>query len=100
MTSERENFNYRVPPAFSLESDQNYSFRAYMTDIALWVLLTDPQPHQQCAAIIMRLGGSARELARMMALQKELMNGSILNGEAVDAVTYLLGSLHAKFSAL
>ena len=47
----------------------------------------------------MRLGGSAREMARMITPQ-EMMNGGILNGVAVDAVTYLLGSLNAKFSAL
>ena len=28
------------------------------------------------------------------------MQGGVLNGFAVDAVTYLLGSLHARFSAL
>ena len=65
----------------------------------LWIMLTDLQPHQQCAAIIMRLGGSAREMARMITPQ-EMMNGGMLNGVMVDAVTYLLGSLHAKFSAL
>ena len=95
--SERS-FNYRVPPAWSPE-DQNYSFRAFMTDISLWIMLTDLQPHQQCAAIVMRLGGGAREMARMITPQ-EMMNGGILNGVAVDPVTYLLGSLHAKFSAL
>ena len=93
------NFNYRIPPSWSPENDQQYSFRAFMTDISLWIMLTDLQPHQQCAAIIMRLGGSAREMARMITPQ-EMMNGGMLNGVAVDAVTYLLGALHAKFSAL
>jgi len=93
------NFNYRIPPSWSPESDQSYSFRAFMTDISLWIMLTDLQPHQQCAAIIMRLGGSAREMARMITPQ-EMMNGGMLNGQMVDAVTYLLGALHARFSAL
>ncbi len=56
----RDNFNYRIPPSWSPENDSHYSFRAYMTDISLWVMLTDLQPHQQCAAITMRLAGSAR----------------------------------------
>ena len=60
------NFNYRIPPSWSPENDQSYSFRAFMTDISLWIMLTDLHPHQQCAAIIMRLGGSAREMARMI----------------------------------
>ena len=62
-------------------------------------MLTDLQPHQQAAAIVMRLGGSAREMARMITPQ-ELMNGGVQNGVLVDPVTYLLGALHARFSAL
>ncbi len=58
---------HRVPPTWSPENDQACSFRAYMTDISLWVMLTDLQPHQQCAAIVTRLGGSAREVARMIS---------------------------------
>ena len=57
---QQANFNYRIPPAWSPEHDRTYSFRAYMTDISLWVMLTDLAPHQQTAAIIMRLGGQAR----------------------------------------
>jgi hypothetical protein len=92
-------FNYRVPPSWSLENENQYSVRAYMTDISLWVMLTDLQPHQQCAAIIMRLGGAAREMARMVTPQ-EMAMGGLINGVAVDPVTYLLGSLHARFAAL
>ena len=79
--------------------EPQYSFRAYMTDISLWVLLTDLQPHQQCAAIIMRLGGAAREMARMITPQ-EMVNGGMRNGVQVDPVTYLLGAIHARFAAL
>ena len=68
-----------------------------MTDISLWITLTDLSPPQQCAAIIMRLGGSAREMARMITPQ-EMINGGMLNGVQVDPVTFLLGNLHAKFS--
>jgi hypothetical protein len=75
LTTDRNNFNYRIPPSWSPENDQHYSFRAFMTDISLWIMLTDLQPHQQCAAIIMRFGGSAREMARMITPQ-EMMNGA------------------------
>ena len=61
-------FNYRVPPAWSPENDTSYSFRAFLTDVSLWIMLTDLQPHQQCAAIITRLGGAAREMARVISL--------------------------------
>ena len=95
----RDNFNYRIPPSWSPEHETSYSFRAYMTDISLWIMLTDLQPHQQCAAIIMRLGGAAREMARMITPQ-EMAQGGVLNGIAVDPVTYLLSALHARFAAL
>ena len=78
-------FNYRLPPAWSPEIEHQYSFRAYMTDISLWVLLTDLLPHQQCAAIILRLGGAAREMARMITPQ-EMVNGGMRNGVLVDPV--------------
>ena len=94
-------FNYRIPPEWNPEHENTNPFRAYMTDLSLWIMLTDLQPHQQCAAtsIIMRLGGSAREMARMITPQ-EMMNGGMLNGVQVDPVTHLLGLFHARFSQL
>ena len=61
-----------------------------MTDISLWVMLTDLQPHQQTAAIIMRLGGQAREMARMISPQ-EIVSGGVRDGQLLDPVAYLLG---------
>ena len=51
-------FNHLVPPAWSPEGDSSYSFRAFITDVSLLIMLNDLQPHQQCAAIITRLGGA------------------------------------------
>ena len=92
-------FNYRVPPAWSPEGDSSYSFRAFITDVSLWIMLTDLQPHQQTAAIITRLGGAAREMARMITPQ-EILQGGMRNGVMVDPVTYLLASLQDRFAAL
>ena len=92
-------FNYRIPPAWSPENDTSYTFRAYMTDMSLWIMLTDLQPYQQAAAIVMKLGGTARELARMIT-PAELMHGGVRNGVALDPVTYLLGALQERFAAL
>ena len=97
--SRTENFNYRIPPAWSPENDSNYSFRAFRTDLSLWVMLTDLAPHQQCAAIIMRLGGQARELARMISPQ-EIVTGGWREGRLLDPVTYLLGALQLRFANL
>ncbi len=68
-------FNYRVPPSWSPDNETTYSFRAFIADISLWVMLADLQPHQQCTAIITRLGGAAREMARMISPQAILQGG-------------------------
>ena len=62
-------------------------------------MLTDLQPHQQCAAIILRLGGAAKEMGRMMTPQ-EMAMGGMINGQQLDPVTYLLAGLQARFAAL
>ena len=38
-------FNYRIPPAWSPEHENVYSFRSFMTDVSIWIMLTDLQPH-------------------------------------------------------
>ena len=92
-------FNFRLPPQWSPDTESTYSFRAYMTDLSMWIMLTDLQPHQQCAAIIMRLGGAAREMGRMMTPQ-EMTMGGVINGIALDPVTYLLTGLQARFASM
>ena len=62
-------------------------------------MLTDMQPHQQCAAIITRLGGTAREIGRMMT-PAEVTQGGIVGGQALDLVTHLLQASHTRFSNL
>ena len=47
----------------------------------------------------MRLGGAAREMARMITPQ-EMVQGGMRNGVQVDPVTYLLGARHARFAQL
>ncbi len=47
----------------------------------------------------MRLGGAAREMARMMTPQ-EMTLGGVRNDIAVDPVTLLLSGLHSHFAAL
>ena len=97
-------FNYRIPPYWdpifeNAHGSNQYTFRAYMTDLSLWIMLTDLEPWRQCAAIIMRLGGAAREFGRGITPQ-EMSTGGILNGDQVDPVTFVIGSLHARFAPL
>ena len=80
--------NYRVPPRWDPAMERTgYSFRTYMMDLNLWMMLTDLAPHQQAAAIIMRLGGAAKELARTMTPQ-EIFQGGVVNGVQLDPVSY------------
>ena len=92
-------FSYRIPPSWGPEDENHYSFRAWMTDISLWVMVTDLLPHQQCATIIMRLKGQARELARMITPQ-EVAQGGMRGGVQLDPVSYLLGALQLRFANL
>eukprot|EP00969_Alexandrium_andersonii_P082365 3630224-Alexandrium_andersonii.AAC.1 len=53
------NFNHRQPPAWNPEHESSYSFRAWVQDIQLWLMVIDLQPYAQAAAIVLRLGGPA-----------------------------------------
>ena len=90
---------FRLPPSWDPANESTYSFRAYLTDLSMWIMLTDLQPQQMAAAIVMRLQGGARDFARMITPQ-ELMVGGMNNGVMVDPVTYVIAGLHARFSPL
>ena len=89
----------RVPPAWTPEHERQYPFATWVDDIYNWCLNNNDQPHQQCAAITMQLGGAARELARTMTPQ-ERMHGGIVNGVQVDPVTMLFHGLQERFGPL
>ena len=92
-------FNHRRPPAWGPEMESVYSFRAYVTDLMHWVLLTDLQPHQQAAAILMRLQGSARELARTIS-GPEILNGGVYEGVQYDPVSFIIAGLRGRYGQL
>ena len=79
--------------------EATYSFRHYSQDTLVWCITSDLQPHQQCAAIIQRLGGADRELARQMT-PAEMINGGLVEGNPVDPVTLLFHGLHQRFAPL
>ena len=87
------------PPTWGPEMEASYSFRDYSHDILLWVMQTTLQPHQQCAAIMQRLRGQARSLARMMSAD-EIARGGVVNGVNVDPVTLLFHGLQQRFGPL
>jgi hypothetical protein len=92
-------FSYRIPPYWSPAQETTYSFRPWMADIFLWIMLTDVQAHQQRAAITMRCGGTAQAMTCMMTPEEMAMCGQ-RDGQQLDPVTYLLGALRRRFAAL
>ncbi len=85
LQQQQDDFNFRVPPRWNPEQEHQYSFRACTTDMMLWSLLTELHPHQQAAAMVMRLGGSAREVTRTLTTD-ELMFGGDIEGVHYDPV--------------
>ena len=48
---------------WSPEMERTYPFRNYVRDVLLWSMLTDLLPHQQAAAMVLRLKGAAGSLS-------------------------------------
>ena len=65
----------------------------------MWSMLTDLLPHQQAAAIALALQGSAKELVQSIS-PWELLQGGVVNGAALDPVSYILVALHRRFAQL
>ena len=80
-----DTFSYRIPPAWDYANAHHYSTRAWVQGLQLWVLLTDLKHLLQTAAIVMRLGGVARELVRI--IPEELQTGGLVDGVLLDFVT-------------
>ena len=90
----------RTPPAWSPERESSYPFQTWAQDLLAWsILVTDMDAAQQTAAIILQLGGAARELARSTSYQ-DITQGGMINGQPVDPVTFLLTQLAQQFAPL
>ena len=62
-------------------------------------MLTDLTPRQQAAALVIRLTGAARDVARSLS-QPELDFGGVYNGVQVDPLTYVVIGLQLRFGQL
>ena len=90
----------REPPGWAPERESSYPFRHWSQDLIAWSILnTEMDPAQQTAAIILQLGGAARELARGMSYD-QMTQGGLVAGQQTDAVTYLLANLAQNFAPL
>ena len=83
----------RDPPSYNPADEQRYSFVQWTQDVLVWsIAQQDLAPSVQCAQIISRLQGPARDLTRGMTFQ-EITHGGAINGRMMDLVSYLLTQL-------
>ena len=61
--------NGRVPPTWSLERDKFYPLRTYIQDLELWSAATDLQIERMAPAVVLRLTGAARNIAREIPVE-------------------------------
>jgi len=67
----------KVPPAWSAEMQATgtYKFKDWRQDVMLWCMVTDAPGYAQAAAVVLRLSGLARELARSIP-EDQITQGS------------------------
>ena len=68
----------RIPPSWSPENERRYPFAQYQQDLNLWIASADVDENRQAALVALRLGGSAKLLAREMDVEM-LQNGALVN---------------------
>lgn len=67
----------RLPPAWSPEMEQQYSFSTWSRDVLIWSIATDGDPSRKAACVISQLQGSAREFSRTPPPQTMLAGGTV-----------------------
>jgi hypothetical protein len=94
----------RIPPAWKPELDKAYAYILWQQDVLLWAACSDLHETSLAPAIVLRLGGGARAIAREIP-QDVLQNGAdvIMADNTVrhdTGVTVLLRALEKKFAPL
>ena len=94
----------KIPPSWSPERERVYPFRHFQRDVMVWALATDLHPHQLAAAVVLRLGGVARDISRDLTAQQLAQGGNIqVPGQGiaqVDGLTFLMTQLQHRFGQL
>ena len=89
----------RTPPGWGPEQESTYPFRQWSRDILLWSIASDMDPARKAASVMLVLRGAAKELARQIPPQA-VVRGGLVNGVAVDPLTFLMHSLQERFGNL
>ena len=89
----------RTPPAWGPEQEQTYPFRQWSRDVMLWSIATELEPARKAAAVMLNLRAAAREVSRQIPPQA-IVDGGVINGIAVDPLTFLMHALQERFGNL
>ena len=87
------------PPVWGPHMQERYPFREWSRNIMVWSILVDFPPPRKAAWVVMNLRGGAAQLAAAVPPQA-LINGGLINGVAVDPMTFLMHSLSERYSPL
>lgn len=89
----------RAPPAWGPEGESSYPFQQWTRDVMLWSIASDMEPARKAASVMLVLRGAAKEMTRQIPAQA-VVDGGIVNGVAVDPLTYLMHALQERFGNL
>ena len=87
----------KVPPAWSPEMEHHLSFRHWMMELSIWCSCTELPPERRGGAVVMRLGGVARIMARQIPTEV-LQNGYPQQG--ISGVAVIVRLLAGKYAPL
>ena len=101
----------KLPPCWSpamergMRGGEPYTFKLWSNDVMLWAIASDVDATSQAAAVVLRLGGTARLLAREIPIDV-LQNGAQVDlndgvgPRLISGLAYLMRQLSLRFAPL
>ena len=91
----------KVPPAWSVERNQHYSLRSWISDLIMRSTATDVEPQRMGPIAALQVTGSAKELVREIP-PDQLANGGVdpVNGNQVTGLMMLVQTLARRYLPL
>ena len=96
----------KVPPPWNPAWQSRYPYKKWVRDITLWAMATDIPSTQVAANVVLRLGGTAREMCEELD-EQQLMHGTWIQdqytgtwNQRYSGLALLLNGLSAQFGSL
>ena len=95
--------NTKVPPGWA--PGRSYIFKHWIQDVTMWAMACDLKEEQKAPAVVLQLGGLAREVARDLN-PESLQNGEVMDyhdgrgGQQRTGIEVLLRGLALRFAPL